>query len=132
MTAFVHLVQKGMHLATLLRLNTSFTQALQNKSEWRRNKGYLKGMWKNLGPILCGPNPDAQPAKTVDHMYDFSCRTHDCKTRALRLMFYMLTHDPKILYSPNGTAADDIIKKVGAFQMSLFLQQQLNSHLICI
>ena len=40
-------------------------------------------------------------------------------------MFYMLTHDPKILYSPNGTAADDIIKKVGAFQMSLFLQQQL-------
>ena len=37
-------------------------------------------------------------------------------------MFYMLTHDPKILYSPNGTAADDIIKKVGAFQMSLFLQ----------
>ena len=30
----------------------------------------------------------------------------------MRLMIYLLLHNPTILYSPNGTAADDIIKKV--------------------
>ena len=110
----MHLVQKGLHLASLLRLNTSFMASLRNTSEWQHNKGFVKGMWKNLGPILCGPDPDAQPVKTADHMYDYHCRTKACKTRALRLMFYMLTHNPKILYSPNGTAADDIIRKVSS------------------
>lgn len=32
----------------------------------------------------------------------------------MRLMLYLLLHNPTILYSPNGTAADDIIKKVNA------------------
>lgn len=30
----------------------------------------------------------------------------------MRLMLYLLLHDPKIAYSPNGTAADEIIEKV--------------------
>lgn len=102
-----------MELAQLLRLNLSFTEGLQNKSRWERRRIYLHEMWKNLGPIICGPDPAAQPSKkVVDHMYDYHCRTDACKTRAMRMMLYLLLHNPKILYSPNGTAADDIIKKV--------------------
>lgn len=113
LTEFVHLVQEGMELAQLLRINLSFTQNLENKTRWERNKIYLREMWKNLGPIICGPDPDAQPKKKViDHMYDYRCRTSGCKTRAMRLMLYLLLHNPKIVYSPNGTAADDVIKKV--------------------
>ena len=113
LTEFVHLVQEGMELAQLLRVNLSFTHHLQNKTKWERNKIYLREMWKNLGPIICGPDPEAQPKKKViDHMYDYRCRTTACKTRAMRLMLYLLLHNPKIVYSPNGTAADEIIKKV--------------------
>ena len=113
LTEFVHLVQEGVELAQLLRVNLSFTNHLQNKTKWERNKIYLREMWKNLGPIICGPDPDAQPKKKViDHMYDYRCRTKACKTRAMRLMLYLLLHNPKIAYSPNGTAADEIIKKV--------------------
>nr|XP_058969338.1 ATP-binding cassette sub-family A member 2-like [Pocillopora verrucosa] len=112
LTEFVHLVQEGVELAQLLRVNLSFTNHLQNKTKWERNKIYLREMWKNLGPIICGPDPDAQPKKKViDHMYDYRCRTKACKTRAMRLMLYLLLHNPKIAYSPNGTAADEIIKK---------------------
>jgi hypothetical protein len=85
---------------------------MQNKSENERKRAYVKGMWKNLGPILCGPAPEEQPDDAVNHMFDFRCLTKSCKTRALRLMFYLLTHNPKILYAPNNTAADDVIKEV--------------------
>lgn len=113
LTEFVHLVQEGVELAQLLRLNLSFTQHLENKTRWQRNRIYLREMWKNLGPIICGPDPDDQPKKKViDHMYDYRCRTSGCRTRAMRLMLYLLLHDPKIAYSPNGTAADKIIEKV--------------------
>lgn len=109
----MHLVQKGVELAQLLRLNLSFTQHLENKTTWQRRKIYLREMWKNLGPIICGPDPDAQPKKKViDHMYDYRCRTSGCRTRAMRLMLYLLLHNPKIAYSPNGTAADKVIEKV--------------------
>lgn len=112
LTQFVHLVQEGIELAQLLRINLSFTEGLQNKSSWERKKIYLHEMWKNLGPIICGPDPSAQPSKkVVDHMYDYRCRTTACRTRTMRLMLYLLLHNPTILYSPNGTAADDIIKK---------------------
>ncbi|XP_020626914.1 ATP-binding cassette sub-family A member 2-like isoform X2 [Orbicella faveolata] len=112
LTEFVHLVQKGVELAQLLRLNLSFTQHLENKTTWQRRKIYLREMWKNLGPIICGPDPDAQPKKKViDHMYDYRCRTSGCRTRAMRLMLYLLLHNPKIAYSPNGTAADKVIEK---------------------
>lgn len=113
MTEFVRLVQEGMELARLLQVNLSFTEGLQNKSRDERNKIYFQEMWKNLGPIICGPDPKAQPSKkVVNHMYDYHCRTTACKTRAMRLMLYLLLHNPTILYSPNGTVADDIIKKV--------------------
>lgn len=112
LTEFVHLVQEGLELARLLRLNLSSTEGLQNKSSEERNKIYFHEMWKNLGPIICGPDPEAQPSqRVVDHMYDYHCRTEGCKTRALRIMLYTLLHNPIILYSPNGTAADDVIKK---------------------
>ena len=102
-----------MQIASLLRLNLSFTEGLQNKSQPERSKAYLEGMWKNLGPIICGPNPDEQPSKKlVDDMYDYDCRTEACKTRVMRLMLYLLLNNPEILYSPNGTAADKVIKKV--------------------
>ena len=78
-------------------------------------------MWKNLGPIICGPDPSAQPSKkVVDHMYDYRCRTTACRTRTIRLMLYLLLHNPTIVYSPNGTAADDIIKKVNVVVRLLF------------
>ena len=106
-------MQEGLELARLLRLNLSSTEGLQNKSSEERNKIYFHEMWKNLGPIICGPDPEAQPSqRVVDHMYDYHCRTEGCKTRALRIMLYTLLHNPIILYSPNGTAADDVIKKV--------------------
>ena len=113
LTEFVHLAQEGMELARLLRLNLSFTEGLQNKSRHERNKIYFHEMWKNVGPIICGPDPEEQPSQNVvNHMYDYDCRTTACKTRAMRLMIYLLLHNPTILYSPNGTAADEIIKKV--------------------
>lgn len=113
LTEFVHLAREGMELARLLRLNLSFTAGLQNKSRDERNKIYFHEMWKSVGPIICGPDPEEQPSKDiVNHMYDYDCRTTACRTRAMRLMIYLLLHNPTILYSPNGTAADDIIKKV--------------------
>jgi len=112
LTEFVHLAREGMELARLLRLNLSFTEGLQNKSRDERNKIYFHEMWKSVGPIICGPDPEEQPSQNVvNHMYDYDCRTTACKTRAMRLMIYLLLHNPTILYSPNGTAADDIIKK---------------------
>lgn len=53
-------------------------------------------------------------------MYDYRCRTTACRTRTMRLMLYLLLHNPTILYSPNGTAADDIIKKVNVVVRLLF------------
>ena len=133
LTEFVHLVQEGVELAQLLRVNLSFTNHLQNKTKWERNKIYLREMWKNLGPIICGPDPDAQPKKKViDHMYDYRCRTKACKTRAMRLMLYLLLHNPKIAYSPNGTAADEIIKKVTWLNIRLLLfSLRASSHKLC-
>lgn len=53
-------------------------------------------------------------------MYDYRCRTTACRTRTMRLMLYLLLHNPTIVYSPNGTAADDIIKKVNVVVRLLF------------
>ncbi|XP_048586908.1 ATP-binding cassette sub-family A member 2 isoform X2 [Nematostella vectensis] len=110
MSTFVQLVQKGQHMASLLKLNMSFAEGLDNMTKSARNKAYIQGMWKNLGPVLCGSDPDEQPDRVVKHMFDYRCLTKSCQTRALRLMFYLLTHNPKILYAPNNTAADDVIK----------------------
>jgi len=111
-SSFVELVQKGYHLASLLQLNMSFAEGLQNKSAYEQRTAYIRGMWGNLGPILCGPSPKKQQERVIRHMFDFRCVTRSCQTRALRLMFYLLTHNPKILYTPNNTAADDVIKEV--------------------
>lgn len=133
LTEFVHLAREGMELARLLRLNLSFTEGLQNKSRHERNKIYFHEMWKNVGPIICGPDPEEQPSQNVvNHMYDYDCRTTACKTRAMRLMIYLLLHNPTILYSPNGTAADDIIKKANRTlsdiaEMEHLAQQWLNT-----
>ena len=108
----MELLQRGSHLASLLHLDMSFTHGLANMTEKDRKMAYMRGMWNNLGPILCGPDPNQQPKKAIDHMYDARCVTSSCKTRALRFMLYILTRGPKILYSSNGTMADLIIKKV--------------------
>lgn len=112
LSEFVEILQRGSHLASLLHLNVSFADGLANMTDKQRKMAYMQGMWKNLGPILCGPDPDQQPTDALDHMYEVRCVTGSCKSRALRFMLYILTRGPKILYSSNGTMADLIIKKV--------------------
>lgn len=119
----MEILQRGAHLASLLHLNMSFADGLANMTDKQKKMTYMQGMWKNLGPILCGSDPDEQPKEALNHMYDIHCVTRTCKTRALRFMLYILTRGPKILYSSNGTMADMIIKKV--------FNSKLNFTIIC-
>ena len=45
-------------------------------------------------------------------IYLFFSGGRDESTYALQMMLYMLTHDPMVLYAPNGTEADKVVQKV--------------------
>ena len=69
-------------------------------------------MWTTLSPILCGV-----PSADTDHDHDDSDMPELLKgggeaKRAMRTMMYMMTNDPMILYAPNNTEADHVMKKV--------------------
>ena len=73
-------------------------------------------IWKTLSPVVCGSPYDetehdgsrGNSDNIVPNLFEGSGESR----LALEMMLYMLTHDPMVLYAPNGTDADKVINKV--------------------
>ena len=97
-------------IAKLLQLNGSFENQLgENNGKGNENVRFVKKIWKIIGPVLCGPNKEEyEKDPCPDAMY-----SHQSNSRALEVMLYLMTNNPLIVYSPNGTEVDEVVKRVG-------------------
>ena len=124
--------KKLAKLAKDMQLNLSNIESRVNESRSHQTEQNMNDLWSVLSPIICGTPPDI----SYEGGGHFRHRRHDSlsdllsgsgeSTRALKVMLYMMTNDPMILYSPNGTDADKIISKVSK---NLYLYQK---HLVLL
>lgn len=103
-------------LAKDLHLNLTKVDSRKNKSRPHQLRLNANDMWNVLAPVLCGTQRNSkneeerkETGNSIPEMLDGVGEP----TRALKVMLYTLTHDPMILYSPNGTAADEVMNKSG-------------------
>ncbi|XP_065646706.1 phospholipid-transporting ATPase ABCA1 isoform X2 [Hydra vulgaris] len=102
-------------LAKDMKLNLTNIERRVNSSRSHKAKQNMNDLWAVLSPLICGTPPELSSDEHHNH------RSHDSfsdllsgsgeSTRALKVMLYMMTNDPMILYSPNGTDADKVISK---------------------
>ena len=115
-------------IARLLQLNGSLEKQFgDNNGKGNENVRFAKKIWKIIGPVLCGPNKEEyEKDPCPDAMY-----SHLSNSRALEVMLYLMTNNPLIVYSPNGTEVDEVVKRVGVplqkFLMNMF-QNHMSSH----
>lgn len=101
-------------LAEDLNLNLSRVSNSNNYSRPSHLQQNANEMWKILSPVMCGSpyteaeEKDGHGGSSIPELLEGNGETN----HALRVMLYMLTHDPMILYSPNGTDADKVVRKV--------------------
>ena len=108
------LIKRYSVLSEYLKFNMSRVERSQNSSHARKYTQHVSEMWRVISPILCGPSHKDESKDNSERAgLNFISDNRQSSVRALRFMLYMLTHDPKILYSPNGTDADKVINKVG-------------------
>ena len=110
------ILQAAVGIANLLRFNDSSEKNLNgNDLKGNENVRLAKQMWKVFGPVLCGPNMNTyEKDPCPDAMY-----YHHSNSRALEVMLYLMTNNPLIVYSPNGTEVDAVVKRVG---MDIFIK----------
>lgn len=58
--------------------------------------------------MLCGPDPTFYEKDSCPE----SIYTHFSNSQALITMLYIMTNNPIIAYSPKGTEADAVVKRV--------------------
>ena len=101
-----------------LHLNLSEILTRRNESRPKQTIQNVDDLWTVLSPLLCG----TQRGKSSSNGKDTGSKKKGSlpellhggsdATKALRIMLYVLSNDPMILYSPNGTDADKVIRKV--------------------
>lgn len=103
-------------LADDLKLNTSKLSHPVNYSRPRRIQENANEMWDALSPVLCGHGSEEDEENTNEgggsSIIPELLEGGGESTHALKIMLYMLTHDPMILYAPNGTEADEVVRRV--------------------
>ena len=102
-------LQAVLVIARLLQLNGSTVKKLsENGVKGNQNVRFARNIWRVLRPVLCGPNEDEyEKDPCPDAMY-----VHTSNSKALEVMLYLMTNKPLILYSPNGTQVDDVVRRV--------------------
>ena len=104
-------------LAKDLNLNLTRVADTSNKtsrpSQLQQNANEI---WKTLSPVICGTAYDGKKSDQgkvdSDSIVPDLFVGHGESRFALEMMLYMLTHDPMVLYAPNGTDADKVVRKV--------------------
>ena len=105
-----------------LHLNLSEILNRRNESRPKQTIQNVDDLWTVLSPLLCGTQrrksnsngKDSTGSKEKGSLPELLHGGSDA-TKALRIMLYVLSNDPMILYSPNGTDADKVIRKVRHF-----------------
>ena len=101
-----------------LHLNLSEILSRRNESRPKQTIQNVDDLWTVLSPLLCGnSNSNGKGntgSKKTGSLPELLHGGGDA-TKALRIMLYVLSNDPMILYSPNGTDADKVIRKVRHF-----------------
>jgi len=106
------LIQMYNNIAHDLNFNMSKILRVSNTSRSQRIKEHATAIWRNLGPIICGSSHSKEVASQREDSSDFILK-EGSSVNALKFALYALTNDPKILYAPNGTEADIVVKKTG-------------------
>ena len=104
-------------LAKDLNLNlTRITDAANKTSRPLQLEENANEIWKTLSPVICGTAYDDEKSDRgrgdSDSIVPDLFVGHGESRFALEMMLYMLTHDPMVLYAPNGTDADKVVQKV--------------------
>ena len=102
------------NIAHDLNFNMSKILRVSNTSRSQRIKEHATAIWRNLGPIICGSSHSKEVASQREDSSDFILK-EGSSVNALKFALYALTNDPKILYAPNGTEADIVVKKVAQY-----------------
>ena len=105
------MINKYSMIALDLNFNMSEILHASNASHSEKMLAHGQVIWRAVGPIICGSENKQKSGKERDLANDFMLRSGP-SMRALRWTLYVLTGDPKILYAPNGTQADQVIAKV--------------------
>ena len=105
------LIHKYTMIAHDLNFNISQITLVANASHSEKLMTHAKVMWRTLGPIICGSSHGKEAGHEHEERNDFILEGGSSVT-ALKFALYVLTNDPKILYAPNGTEADQVISKV--------------------
>ena len=105
-----------------LHLNLSQILSRRNESRPKQTIQNVDDLWTVLSPLVCGTQrrksnsngKGSTGSKKAGSLPELLHGGGDA-TKALRIMLYVLSNDPMILYSPNGTDADKVIRKVRNF-----------------
>ena len=93
----------------------------QNNSRPKRIQDNANSIWQVLSPIICGRLHHSNDHSGSSYSGDSAASAPDLLSgrgesiHALKVMLHVLTHNPMILYAPNGTDADLVVKKVSFF-----------------
>ena len=107
--------QKLAKLAKDLQLNLTQVNSRQNETYPKKIRQNANDIWDVLSPVLCGTPYHSKKGETGESKEKTMKSLFEGRgesTHALKIMLYTLTNDPMILYSPNGTEADLVMKKV--------------------
>lgn len=108
--------------------NAGETQAKNRSNIPGRN---LIKMWNSMQKVICGSKKEisenafvAQKPNEQMNMEAFGLSNK--QSRNLKLLFHVFMSNPRILYAPANTSADQIIKKVPKLMQNFFLGKILN------
>ena len=106
------LIERYNLIARDLNFNMSEVSQASNGTHSSRLMAHAKVIWRTVGPIICESPHNKMAGQEHKKKQDFILEGGSSVT-ALKFALYVLTNDPKILYAPNGTEADNVISKVG-------------------
>eukprot|EP00111_Clytia_hemisphaerica_P002239 TCONS_00006276-protein len=110
---------KLVTLAKDLNLNLTEISHSSNTSRPSQLTQNANEIWKTLSPVICGTQytgwEHKKKERSNDDIVPGLLDGRGESRYALEFMMYMLTHDPMVLYAPNGTEADQVVRKSGHF-----------------